>query len=103
MDIAKDGSAIIGGHVVRKHGVVVLRGLATFQKPIAVPHLSERFGEEYSDVHLYTTLNRLCKLNPSLCIRAEVKVKVREVELRRVTYEATEVTKNFFRTPKTDT
>lgn len=97
MKIANDGSAIILGHVVRKEGVSILQALATFDTPTYVPVLQRHFGDKYSGSHLYTTLNRLCKLSPALCKREIVEVEVLSTKLRRVSYEVTEKTRAFFR------
>jgi hypothetical protein len=97
MNIAKDGSAIIGGHVVRKEGVNILRALASFEVATYVPALSKSLGDVYSDQHLYSTLNRLCKLiAPALCLKKVVFVEVFTTKIRRVTYEATTEVKAFF-------
>ncbi len=92
--LAKDGSAIIDGKVVRKGGVDVLHALFRQKKPVTVPELSKAL-KGVSDATLYSTLKRLQE-NQGLVVRKETDTVVFGTSLRHVTWKPTEATTKFF-------
>lgn len=102
MSIAKDGRAIIDGHVVPLMEVRVLRALAEREKPIRAPDLTVLLsksegvrGAKVTVASVYAWLNRLRSKN--LVQREENFLPILETGRVFVFWKTTEVVREFFR------
>ena len=102
MSIAKDGRAIIGGHIVPPMEVRVLRALAEREEPIRAPDLTVLLsksegvrGAKVTVASVYAWLNRL--RSKILVQREENFLRILETGRVFVFWNTTEVVKKFFR------
>jgi predicted transcriptional regulator len=94
-DLAKDGSAIIDGKVVRKGGVGVLRALFELKKAVTVPEIARHLNDNPSVQSLYTVLKRLHD-SQGFVEREERSVTITGTTFRRVVWKLTKPAKKFF-------
>lgn len=95
MSYARNGSAIIDGHVVPPAEVRVLRTLVQLARPAIVPEIAIAMHEKFSDASLYTLLGRLAEKR-GLASREEATLEVFGRPVRRVRWTARQAAIAFF-------
>ena len=93
--VAKNGSAIINGKVVRSGGMRVLRALFELGRPVIAPEVARYLGNKPSVQSIYTVLTRL-EVTQQLVTHNETTVMVLGASLPRVVWELTHPAKTFF-------
>lgn len=96
MTIAKDGSAIICGQVLKKDEVSVLRTLTSFLEPVTVPEIAKKMPGHFFDTHLHEILLQLLR-KPGLILRSEQTLEVRGwTGAKKVAWEGTPEARTYF-------
>lgn len=93
--IAKNGDAIICGHVVRRNGVLILSALFELKQRVIVPEIARYLDGVMTIATITTTLTRLNEKG-GLLERTEEKVDVCGTKLKRVFWGLSKGTAQFF-------